>query len=187
MPVPLRPTPPGVKPPRDPSDPAFKSVELAQRGRMILDIAAADLAAAEERLGPFHETTWHFRNALAEARRSWDRLRAEYGTAALASALAEPPLTLLTIGDGAGGPPRATFVAIGGKTYHVQRIAGTPLTRALWRLTRLPLAADGPVYVASLRDGSRRCDCAEWTYQVADLADAAPCKHLAALQALGWL
>src|SRR6478735_4239589 len=81
------------------SDPAFKSVELAQRARMILDVAAADLEVAETRLGPFHETTWHFRHALAEARRSWDRLRAEFGTAALDAALAEPPLTVVTLGD----------------------------------------------------------------------------------------
>ena len=28
--------------------------------------------------GPFHPITWHFRKALDEARRSWDRLRAEF-------------------------------------------------------------------------------------------------------------
>ena len=54
---------------RDPSDPVRRAVELAQRGRMILDVAAADLEAAEAAFGPFHATAWHFRNALNEARR----------------------------------------------------------------------------------------------------------------------
>ena len=80
------------------SDPARRVVELAQRGRMILDVSAADLEAAEAAFGPFHPTAWHFRNALNEARRSWDRLRAEFGGAALEAALNEPPLTILVLG-----------------------------------------------------------------------------------------
>ena len=52
---------------RDPSDPVRQAVELAQRGRMILDVSALDLEVAEARLGAFHPTTWHFRNALNEA------------------------------------------------------------------------------------------------------------------------
>src|SRR5438067_1314731 len=83
---------------RDESDPARQAVELAQRGRMILDVSAADLEAAEAAYGPFHPTAWHFRNALNEARRSWDRLRAQYGGAALEAALNEPPLTFLALG-----------------------------------------------------------------------------------------
>src|ERR687883_435391 len=71
---------------RDPSDPARRAVELAQRGRMILDVSAADLEVAEATLGAFHPTTWHFRNALHEARYAWDRLRAEFGGAALEAA-----------------------------------------------------------------------------------------------------
>ncbi|MDB5350639.1 MAG: hypothetical protein JWN86_1886 [Planctomycetota bacterium] len=186
MPAPSRRSPPVPIRDRDPSDPAFKSVELAQRGRMILDVAAADLEMAEEHLGPFHETTWHFRNALAEARRSWDRLRAEFGSAALDAALAEPPLAILTIGEDVD-PPRAIFLSIGGKTYRVERIAGTDLAPALWRLTRLPLSEDGPYYVARLRDGTYRCDCAEWTYQVAQIDHAPPCKHVTGLLAMGWI
>ena len=46
---------------------------------MILDVATADLEAAEALLGPAHPTAWHFRQALDEARRSWDRLRAKFG------------------------------------------------------------------------------------------------------------
>src|SRR4051812_29688368 len=100
MPGPSRLLPPVSLRQRDPSDPAFKTVELAQRGRMILDVAGADLEAAEERRGSSHETPGHSRNPLAEARRSWDRLRAEFGTSGLDAALAEPPLTLLTIDAG---------------------------------------------------------------------------------------
>ena len=189
--MPARPRLAAPVPPRHrtPSDPAFKAVELAQRGRMILDVAAADLAASEEYLGPFHETTWHFRNALAEARRSWDRLRAEFGTRALEAALAEPPLTILALGEGQGeeGRPQAILIAVGGKTYRAESLPERGLAASLWRLTKLPDPEDSPYYVASLRDGSRRCDCAEWTYQVAEIPDAPPCKHLAALEALGWL
>jgi hypothetical protein len=172
---------------RDPADPAWKSVELAQRGRMILDVAAADLAMAEERLGAFHPTTWHFRNALAEARRSWDRLRVEYGGAALEAALAEPPVAILTLGDDAPGGPLAILIPIGGKTYRVERIAGTEPAPRIWRLTRLPPRDDGPYYACRLRDGSTQCDCAEWAYAADDAPGPLVCKHLAALAALGWI
>src|SRR5215217_88848 len=98
MPAPSRRKPSSLRD-RDPSDPARRAVELAQRGRMILDVSAADLEAAEAALGPFHPTSWHFRNALHEARRSWDRLRAEFGGSALDAALCQPPLAVLTLGD----------------------------------------------------------------------------------------
>src|SRR5436309_15890609 len=104
MAVPLRRNPAQAPIPlrdRDESDPARRAAELAQRGRMILDVSAADLEAAEAAYGPFHPTAWHFRNALNEARRSWDRLRAEFGGAKLEAALEEVPLTTLVLGDGA--------------------------------------------------------------------------------------
>lgn len=183
--------PPKVDPkPRslpDQADPAFKSVELIQRSRMVIDVALTDLEVAEARLGPFHETTCYFRQALAEARRAWDRLRAIYGGAALESALLESPQTWLTIGDNGQGEPLVTLLPIAGQTYHIERVAGTLFAPVLWRLTRLPDPKDGPYYVCRLRDQTTRCDCAEWTYQVAETADAPPCKHLAALTALGWL
>jgi hypothetical protein len=172
---------------RDPSDPAWKSVELAQRGRMILDVSAADLEASEAALGPFHPTTCHFRAALSDARRSWDRLRAEYGGAALEAALAEPPLTVLTLGDDAPGGPLALLAPIGGKTYRLERVAGTEPAPVQWRLTRLPPLDDGPYYACRLADGSTQCDCAEWTYQVEGVPGHPPCKHLAALASLGWI
>lgn len=172
---------------RDPSDPAFKAVELAQRGRMILDVATADLEAAEAALGPFHPTSWHFRQALDEARRAWDRLRAEFGGAALAAALEESPLAVLTLGGDAPGRPAVTLIAIGGKTYRAERVEGTDLAPVLWRLTRLPPHDDGPYYACRLRDGTTQCDCATWIYQIADGAAPGLCKHLAALDALGWL
>ncbi len=172
---------------RDPADPAFRSVELAQRGRMILDVAAADLAEAEARLGPFHPTTWHFRQALDEARRSWDRLRAEFGSRALAAALEEPPLAVLTLGEADPAGPWAVLVAIGGKTYRVERVAGTALAPVLWRLTRLPPREDGPDYVCRLADGTTQCDCAEWAFRPDDGPSPPSCKHLVALRALGWI
>src|SRR4051794_39456136 len=150
---------------RDASDPARRAVELVQRGRMILDVSEADLEAAEAVLGPFHPTAWHFRNALNEARRSWDRLRAELGGAALDAALNELPLTALVLGDNQkpGRPAPVILVPIGGRTYRVERVEGTPLAPIQWRLTRLnPPLENGPYYACRLKDGSTQCDCADW-------------------------
>jgi hypothetical protein len=164
-------------------DAAWKAVELAQRGRMILDVATADLEESEARLGPFHTTSWFFRNALAEARNAWDRLRAEYGTASLEAALEEPPVTTLRIDHGGSAP--ILLVPIRGRTYRVERVPGTTLAPVQLRLTRLPPVDDGPYYACLLADGTTQCDCAEWAYQV----EGTPrlCKHLEAMQALGWL
>jgi hypothetical protein len=173
---------------RDPSDPHWQAVELAQRGRMILDVSAADLDAAEAALGPFHPTAWHFRHVLTEARRAWDRLRARYGGATLDAALLEPPVTALTLGGDSTGLPLVILVPIAGQTYRVERVAGTTLAPVQWRLTRLnPPLDDGPYYACRLDDGSTQCDCAEWTYQIADIQPHGHCKHLAALAALGWI
>jgi hypothetical protein len=181
---------------RDESDPERRAVELAQRGRIILDVSIADLEAAEAVHGAFHPIAWHFRNACNEARRSWERLRAELGTKALEAALDRPPLVILPLGedkDGSGpgsGLPRAVLIVIAGRTYCLQRIAGTELAPVQWRLTRPhPPLEDGPYYACRLADGSTQCDCAEWTYQIADDGDPrqAHCKHLAALAALGWV
>jgi hypothetical protein len=187
---------PFVSPPavadRDPSDPGRRAVELAQRGRMILDVAKVDLEASEAALGPFHPTTWHFRNALAEARKSWDRLRAEFGLRALERALEEPPLALLRLRGDDGSAP-VLLIPIEGKTYRAEPVAGTAIAPVQWRLTRLdPPLEHGPYYACLLRDGSTQCDCAEWTYRPEPApASVTPavafCKHLAALSALGWL
>jgi hypothetical protein len=182
--------------PRDESDPRSRAADLAQRGRLILDVSAADLEAAEAAFGPFDPITWHFRNAWCEARRSWERLRAELGTRGLEAALNQPPLVVLTLGGGGGRPahgpgsPPVVLVAIAGRTYRTQRVDGTELAPVQWRLTRLhPPLEDGPYYVCRLADGSTQCDCAEWIYQVAESLDGRKthCKHLAALAALGWI
>jgi hypothetical protein len=173
---------------RDESDADRCAVELTQRGRLILDVSAADLEAAERVHGPFHPTTWHFRNALGEAQRTWARLRAELGSRFLEIALDQPPLAVLTLGDPEGSPARIELILIGGKTYRIEAVAGTNLAPVQWRLTRLnpPLDA-GPYYICRLADGSIQCDCAEWTYRIAETnhAQDACCKHVAALSALG--
>ena len=139
-------------------------VELVQRGRLILDVSSADLEASEAAFGAFHPTTWHFRVSLTEARRSWERLRAELGTIVLEAALSQPPVTTLTLGEQAKGAPRVVLVLIGGKTYHAQQVTGTELSPIQWRLTRLhPPLKDGPYYVCRLANRSTQCDCAEWT------------------------
>ena len=175
---------------RDESDPYRHAVELAQRGRMILDVSEADLEASEAALGPFHPTTWHFRNALNEVRRSWDRLRAELGTRTLETALNQPPLTVLTLSEPANGSRNVVLVLIAGQTYRSQRVQGTELAPIQWRLTRLnPPLENGPYYVCRLATGSTQCDCADWTYQIAETNNThrQHCKHLHALAALGWI
>jgi hypothetical protein len=159
-----------------------EAIELAQRGRMILDVATLDLAVAESRLGPSHETTWFFRTALADAREAWTQLRAEYGVERVEAALARPPVAVLTLGVS------ARLIAIGGKTYRVERVRGTAAAPVIWQFSRLlPPLEHGPFYHACrLADGSTQCDCADWSYTIAGFSDA-HCKHLAAVAALGWL
>jgi hypothetical protein len=168
-----------------PFEGAGKAVELVQRGRMIVDIARLDLDAAEAVHGPFHPTAWHFRHALADARRSWARLRAELGGRAIEAALAEPPATTLTVAD--GNRPRAVFLTIGGYTFCVQRVAATEIAPVIWRLTRLPSLDDGPYYVCRLQDGWTQCDCASWAYRADAEQGRGDCKHLSALRSLGWI
>jgi hypothetical protein len=166
------------------------AVELVQRGRLILDVAIADLGAVEVILGPFHPTTWHFRTELDEARRSWERLRAELGTTFLDAALKQPPLTVLTLNAPASGQPCVELILIAGQTYRTQQISGTALAPVQWRLTRLTCPLDhGPYYVCRLADGSTQCDCAEWTYRIAETGHARTthCKHISALMALRWI
>jgi len=175
---------------RDESDPYRCAVELVQRGRMIVDVAAVDLETAETTFGPFHPTTWHFRNALNEARRSWERLRAEVGSKTMEAALREPPLVVLTLGQRVRNSPPVVLVSIAGQTYRTEQVDGTEAAPTQWRLTRLlPPLDHGPYYVCRLADGLTQCDCADWTYQIADNVDRCKnhCKHLAALAALGWI
>jgi hypothetical protein len=173
---------------RDECDPDRCTVELVQRGRIILDVSAADLEAAEASFGAFHPTTWHFRNSLNEAQRSWERLKAELGTKAVEAALEEPPLTALALDESTNGQPGVVLILIAGQTYRPQRVAGTELAPIQWRLTRLrPPLENGPYYVCRLADGSTQCDCANWTYQIADRGRTARCKHLIAMAALGWI
>jgi hypothetical protein len=175
---------------RDESDPQRCAVELAQRGRMILDVSTADLEAAEAAYGPFHPTTWYFRNAWTEARRSWERLRAELGTKTIEGALNQPPLAVLTLSSPDPASTPLVLVVIAGRTYRAQKVAGTSLAPTQWCLTRLhPPLDHGPYYVCRLADGSTQCDCAEWTYQIAENGNSprTHCKHLAALAALEWI
>ena len=184
--------------------PTGRPDELAQRGRIILDVAAADLETAERALGPFHPTTIHFRATMDDARRAWERLRAHHGGKALAEALEKPPCAVLTLGDGQtsvanldsaaseSSPtlcPKAILIVISGQTYCVERAPGTRLAPIIWRLSRLPDLEDGPYYACRLRDGELQCDCAQWIYQIADNEEAQEtvCKHIAALRSLGWI
>ena len=175
---------------RDDCDPYRCAVELAQRGRLILDVSSADLEVAEAAYGPFHPTTWHFRNSLSEAQRSWERLRAELGTKTIEVALNQTPLAVLTLGEPMNGTALVQLVLIGGQTYRVQQVTGTEQAPIQWRLTRLrPPLENGPYYVCRLANRSTQCDCADWTYRIAetDSSRQTRCKHVAALAALGWI
>lgn len=186
---------------RNPDDPSQRAIEVAQRGRIVLDLATTELASMERRLGPFHEKTWVCRRTLAEALRAWDRLRAAYGRAALEAALERPPAAVMTFGGscGAEGLPRAVLMVIGGRTYRARKLEGSSAAPTIWRLDRVPpadpsaLADDpfalDPYHAVRLADGATRCDCGEWVFSI-DGVDDHPtglCKHLAALRALGWV
>jgi hypothetical protein len=162
--------------------------ELAQRGRLMLDVAMADLEAAQRAFGPSHSTTWYFHTALDETRRSWERLRLELGTAFLETALRQLPLVVLGLRAHQGCERDVELILISGQTYCSQAVGGTVLAPVQWRLTRLnPPLAHGPYYVCRLADGSTQCDCANWTYRVAETehSGATNCKHVEALIALG--
>lgn len=162
-------------------------VELAQRGRLILDVARADLEAAERALGPSHSTTWHFHTALSEAHRSWERLQLELGVEFLEIALRQPPIVVLELRGGCNCAIGVEVILIGGQTYCTQAVGGTSLAPVQWRLARLNPPLDyGPYYVCRLADGSTQCDCADWTYRIAEVTHtgATNCKHIEALIAL---
>ena len=166
------------------------TMELVQRGRLILDVSAADLEAAESAFGAFHPTTWHFRNSLAEAQRSWEQLRAELGTRIVEMALEQPPLTTLVLRMPRHTQPEVVVILIAGQTYRPQQVTGTELAPIQWRLTRLrPPLEHGPYYVCRLANGLTQCDCADWTYQIAETTkeQTSRCKHQDALYALGWI
>lgn len=173
--------------------PTWKVIELAQRGRLIVDVARADLEAAESRLGPFHPTTLHFRAALGEARNAWERLRAQYGTRLLNSAVFEPPVTTLALTT-PDRPNGLILVPIQGRAYHVSPLPGTTPAPIQWRIVRLTFADEEedeegsrePYHACRLADRSTQCDCAEWAFRGEGVAELA-CKHLKALAALGWI
>ena len=112
---------------RDESDPVRCAAELAQRGRLILDVSSADLEAAEATFGAFHPTTWHFRNSLSEAQQSWERLRAEMGIKMCEAALELPPLTTLTLAESTNTGSEVIVILIAGQTYRPERVGGTEL------------------------------------------------------------
>ena len=165
----------------------IQDVERIQRGRIVLDVATVDLEMAEVILGPVHPTSWHFREARDDARRAWDRLRAEFGGEAVERALARPPRVVVPLRSEGDPHSLLMLIAIGGRTFGVRSIPGTDPAPIQWRLDRLlPPLEFGPYYACKLSDGTTQCDCAEWAYRE-DAPGFAPCKHLAALDALGWM
>ena len=166
------------------------TAEFAQYCLLAVDVARADLEVAEAEFGPSHPTTSHFRNSLNQVRRSWERLRAALGIRAIEAALSEPPLTTLVLKEHTKNSTQIVLVLIDGKTYSTQKVPGTELAPIQWRLARLhPPLDDGPYYVCRLANGSTQCDCADWTYRIAETTDALKrkCKHVSALSSLGWI
>lgn len=165
----------------DCADLKLRAVEAIQRAKMVLDVSSLDLSASEERLGPFHPTTIHFREAWNEARRDWDVLRARLGRAVVDEALEEPTATALSLDSPAGS---VVLIAILGETYRVRRLPNSSEAPHLFRLDKWTVVDDVPRFVARLADGSLVCDCAGWTFQD---DPPRPCKHLRALLAMGWV
>ena len=167
---------------------ANKTTALIQRGRMSREVADVDLHTVMGRLGPYHETTWYFRQAQAEARKCWERLCQEVGERLVAEALQQPPCTMLELGDSKRPETHVRLILIQGGTYRLESITSTPLAPVICRLTRLSVEPElEPYYALRQADGATQCDCAEWVYRIAETDQPRYCKHLAALHALGWL
>lgn len=163
------------------------AVERAQRGRLIVEVAAADLEFSEEKLGAFHPTTEHFRRAHAESLRGWERLRAEMGTVALDWTIQQPPRAAIAIGS---DHAPVVLILIDGQAYRAEKVAGTELAPLLWKLDRLrPALEFGPYFACRLLDGGLQCDCAGWYYrdEEPEPMPEPACKHLAGLRSLGWI
>jgi hypothetical protein len=168
--------------------PSFRTVVHVQRTKMVVDVASADLEVAERLAGTLDPTVGHFRQALSKAQQAWEHLRADLGAPVIEAALAEPPRAYLTLGGGRTGQPRTLLIPISGQTYQAEHIMGTPLAPVQWRLTLLGRSPGvDPYYVCRLRDGSTQCDCADWIFRAEGIDPPGRCKHLIALDALGWL
>jgi hypothetical protein len=167
-----------------------RDIELAQRGRIILDVAKTDFDICVQRLGSEHSTTWFFRNALDEARRAWERLEYNLGSVALDRALRLPSVAVLTLKNPTSLDDVRLFV-IEGRTYAAEWVEGTPLAPVQWRLHHLSSTREnGPYYVCRLSDGTTHCDCGEWIFRGssprAGTTTVDLCKHLQAITSLGW-
>jgi hypothetical protein len=162
------------------------TIERIQRLRAILDLSELDLQAIEAQLGPFAESTWGHRRVLADARRAWGRLSLGLGPDIVARSLASPPAAVVRVGNPKRG---AAALVVGGRTYLAMRVFDPPpLVRTMWRVLPVTLdTRDEPYYVTRLRDGSSRCDCADWYFRIAEQPQEGTCKHIAALDSLGWL
>src|SRR5262249_22701103 len=123
---------------RDESDPERRAVELAQRGRIILDVSIADLEAAEAVHGAFHPIAWPCRSAGSEPGRGGRRPRPVPGRSPGGAAPRRPPLVIMPLGEDRTGRAltRAILIVIAGRTYCLQRVSGTELAPVQWRLTR---------------------------------------------------
>lgn len=168
--------------------------ELVQRGRMIVELAAADLHAAEAAYGTAHEITWRFRNQLNEARVSWSHLCAELGPRAIERALSQPPASFLALEPTRSGRGDVNLFCLEGTTFRATRSLNTARGATEWHLASLASSlAEGLTRprvrftVSRARDGSRCCDCAEVRGAEGVTHDGSHCKHVRALLALGWI
>ncbi len=165
-------------------------VELVQRGWMILEAATADVEVAESQPTPSEEMLWSCRSTLAEAVRAWEALKAELGPQTVRAALEAPTTSALELSPTGSRGRSVALVLIGGFTYAAVRVPGVELAPIQWRIIRLRGHHEiDPYYVCRLADGAIQCDCAEWTYRIAETErhGKAHCKHSAALVELGWI
>ncbi len=168
---------------------ARRVIERVQRLKIVLAVATVDLEVAIDRFGAFSEHTWSHRRLLADARRAWERVRADLGQVDLGRALARPPIVSLPIG---GDSARIRAISIGGQCYLVHRAVPVEYQlRSFCNLlaieTRPSARPSEPYRVFRLRNGDTQCDCADWYFRIAEQPRPGACKHIAALESLGWL
>ena len=142
-----------------------EQVVRIQQAKILYDLARAGLLD---------------RQLTEEMAAIWTRLWNEFGGGIIQTALDCHPIATTTMGNG------TSLFLIDGETYVFQRAHGARLAEMQWELAKLNDGAN-PYYACRLANGTLQCDCADWTYRVAESngATCTHCKHLRALASLG--
>lgn len=149
-----------------------ESVERIQLVKIMLDAALSPRNLLDSK-------------AKLEMVTTWQTLAQELGEEAIGEALSCQPLSFVTICD----KTKKYMILVGGSAYTCEMVDNhATQAEVIWKLMRLDdEEMRSSYYVSRMRDGTNRCDCASWTFNVNENPDStvAHCKHLSALASLG--